>query len=586
MLYPQSNSYRQQVDLSGIWDLRFDPQNEEAWHTGFTDARPVAVPASWNEQFEDGRDYLGVAWYQTMFTVPWGWQTENHDIRLRFESVNYLAEVWLNGVRLGAHEGGHLPFEFDITLHVQPGQNRLVVRVDGELAANRVPPGNLSQALQDISQSSFSDFNYPEASFDFFPFCGIQRPVTLYVIPFKGISDITVVTDIHGHNGRVYVQINRSGQDDITARVTLRDTAVSTEIVINGESGEAILNVPDAHFWSPNSPYLYELEIQLLRQDAVFDSYTLPVGIRTVQVRGDQLLLNGEPIYLRGFGRHEDFPVIGRGYAPAVIVKDYALMKWIGANSFRTSHYPYSETMMQLADRLGFLVIDETPAVGLFFEDVGLDRRLELCQQFTAELIARDKNHPSVIMWSLANEPHTLHFPQQAKDFFGSLFNFARSLDSSRPLTMTSYIGVQEVAYQFADVLCLNRYAGWYSQAGQLEVAIPMLSNELDAIHQKFSKPIIITEFGADALPGHHALPPEMFSEEYQSEMVEQYIQVFRTKPFVIGEHIWNLCDFKTAQGVRRTNAMNYKGVFTRDRRPKLVAHRLRTLWATPDTKD
>src|SRR5689334_20441254 len=100
MLYPQSNSYRQQVDLSGIWDLRFDPQNEGEWHTGFTDARPVAVPASWNEQFEDGRDYLGITWYQTSFSIPWGWQSDNHAIRLRFESVNYLAEVWLNGVRL------------------------------------------------------------------------------------------------------------------------------------------------------------------------------------------------------------------------------------------------------------------------------------------------------------------------------------------------------------------------------------------------------------------------------------------------------------------------------------------------------
>jgi beta-glucuronidase len=128
MLYPQSNPFRQQLDLSGIWDFRFDPQNEgyeATWQAGFEDARPAAVPASWNEQFEDGRDYLGAVWYQTSFTVPWGWATDSHDIRLRFESVNYLAEVWLNGVRLGTHEGGHLPFEFDITKHIQPERNKI-----------------------------------------------------------------------------------------------------------------------------------------------------------------------------------------------------------------------------------------------------------------------------------------------------------------------------------------------------------------------------------------------------------------------------------------------------------------------------
>ncbi len=589
MLYPQSNRFRQHIDLSGIWDLRFDPENEgyeASWYTGFDDARPAAVPASWNEQFEDGRDYLGAAWYQTVFNVPWGWRTDHHDIRLRFESVNYLAEVWLNSVRLGSHEGGHLPFEFDITNHIRPERNLLVVRVDGELAPNRVPPGNLPATLQDEMQAFFGESNFPAGSFDFFPFCGIQRPVMLTVTPREGIIDLTVLTEIEGHDGRVRVHVKRNGQAGISVRLGLKGTGISTDVAFGGESGEVLLNVPDANFWSPASPHLYELDVELLRQDAVFDAYSLSIGIRTVSVQGDQLLLNGEPIYLRGFGRHEDFPVIGRGYAPAVIVKDYALMKWIGANSFRTTHYPYSETMMQLADRLGFLVIDETPAVGLFFESEGLDRRLELCQQYSSELIARDKNHPSVIMWSLANEPHSQRHPTTAKDFFRHLFNLARSLDSSRPLTMASYIGAQEAAYEYADVLCLNRYAGWYSQPGRLDTAMPILADELDALHQQFNKPIIITEFGADAIAGHHAQPPEMFSEEYQAEMLEQYIRLFRTKAFVVGEHIWNLCDFKTGQAVRRAGSLNYKGVFARERRPKLAAHRVRELWTGSASKD
>ena len=143
MLYPRSNSFRQCVDLSGLWEFAFDARDvgrTEGWHRGFQ-GRPVAVPASWNDQFEDGRDYLGASWYQTRFDLPWGWDTQRQRIAIRFHSVNYLAEVWLNGECLGSHEGGHLPFEFDATPYLHSGDNVLVARVEGELALDRVPPG-------------------------------------------------------------------------------------------------------------------------------------------------------------------------------------------------------------------------------------------------------------------------------------------------------------------------------------------------------------------------------------------------------------------------------------------------------------
>jgi beta-glucuronidase len=303
----------------------------------------------------------------------------------------------------------------------------------------------------------------------------------------------------------------------------------------------------------------------------------LPIGIRTIAVEGDALLLNGKPIYLKGFGRHEDFPIAGRGMVPAVIVKDYALMKWVGANSFRTTHYPYSDQMMDLADRLGFLVIDETPAVGLFFAEEGLARRAELCRQYIRELVARDKNHPSVIAWSIANEPHS-SLPT-AKPFFQNLSDLCKSLDTTRPITLATYIGVGEESFEYCDIMCLNRYSGWYSQSGQIDEGAACLSTEIDAMYQKYHKPLILTEFGADTIAGFHAQPPEMFAEEYQAEMLAAYIQVLRSKSFVVGEHVWNLCDFKTSQAVQRMGGMNLKGVFTRDRRPKLAAHRLRELW-------
>lgn len=576
MLYPQSNRYRHCFDLSGFWEIRFDPENKgeaAGWSSGFAAGQPIAVPASWNDQFASWRDYLGLAWYQTRFDAPWNLQASRKYF-LRFGSVNYLAEVWLNGARLGCHEGGHLPFEFDVTSLLREENNLLVVSVDGTLATDRVPPGNVPMGPLD----RFASLNYPDGSFDFFPYCGVHRPVLLYALAPEGLSDLTVVTEVNNDTGRVRVNLQRYESSPVRARLSLQDqgNTISTEIEISSHA-EAILEVTQPKLWAPGSPHLYQLTVELTNSSGVFDRYTLPVGIRTIKIEGDELLLNGQPIYLRGFGRHEDFAVVGRGLLPALIIKDYAIMEWIGANSFRTTHYPYSEQMMDLADRLGFLVIDETPAVGLFFAEEGLERRLELCRQYTREMIARDKNHPSVIAWSLANEPHSNR--PAAKDFFRNLYDLAKSLDPTRPATIVTTVGVSEEAFEFVDFMCLNRYYAWYTDPGRLDIGCQKLSAELDALYDRYRKPLVLSEFGADTVPGAHAEPPEMFSEEFQVEMLKRYIEVLRTKPFVVGEHIWNLCDFKTGQAVNRMGGFNFKGVFTRDRRPKMAAHYLQQLW-------
>lgn len=575
MLFPQSNPFRQALDLSGLWEIRFDPGEEgegKGWASGFSGGRPIAVPASWNEQLADARDNLGPAWYQTRFDRPWSW--EGCEVRVRFGSVNYLADVWLNGAHLGRHEGGHLPFALDLGPHLRPEGNLLVVRVDGRLAPDRVPPGNITRSKLD----AFDQVSYPDANFDFFPFCGIQRPVLLTATPPGALADLTVVTELDGGTGLVRVRLDRADDELVTAHLTLRGHGAMARADLRlGPSGEATLTVPGAALWAPGSPNRYALEVELRRGGAAFDRYTLPVGIRTVRVEGDRLLLNGEPVTLRGFGRHEDFPVLGRGISPAVMVKDYELMRWTGANSFRTTHYPYAEEQLELADRLGFLVISETAAVGLFFAEEGLARRQELCRQYTRELIARDKNRPSVIMWSLANEPHA--WRPDALPHLRELCDLARELDPTRPATVVAMADVPAESLAFSDVICLNRYYGWYSQSGRLDEACARLSAELDAVHARFGRPIILAEFGADTIPGHHAEPPEMFSEEFQAAMLESYIKVLDSKPYVVGQHVWNLCDFKTGQAVHRMGSMNYKGVFTRDRRPKLAAHQLRALW-------
>jgi beta-glucuronidase len=357
MLYPQRNKYRQYIDLSGFWDFRFDFNDEglkENWQSGFDKSQPIAVPASWNDQYADNRDFLGPAWYQTYFDLPWGWTDQK--VILRFGSVNYIAEVWLNGNQLGTHEGGHIPFEFEVTSTLKVQENHLILRVDGNLADDRVPPGGRPMF-------------HPATNFDFFPYCGIHRPVLLYSVPNNGIEDLTVRTNIDGNTGKIQITLECAEKSSFNMKCSLEGYGAefSKTTIMEGKTAELEINVPNAAFWHPEHPNLYNLTVELLKNDLIFDSYHLKVGIRTIEVLGDQLLLNGEPIELIGFAKHIDFPITGRGFVPAVIIKDYSLMKWIGANSFRTSHYPYSEQMMDLADQLGFLVIDETPAVGLTF---------------------------------------------------------------------------------------------------------------------------------------------------------------------------------------------------------------------------
>jgi beta-glucuronidase len=352
------------------------------------------------------------------------------------------------------------------------------------------------------------------------------------------------------------------------------------------------LRVPSARFWSPPDPHLYPLTIMLTDGQRTTDTYALDIGIRTVAVRGDQLLLNGQPIKLTGFGKHEDFPLNGRGLNLPMWIRDYELLKWVGANSYRTSHYPYCEEAMQLADRLGVLVINEIPAVGLNFEDSDELTAQRLAQSTTAlrELIARDKNHPSTIMWCVANEPmggpllgRGAPVPKAAEAgmrFFRQMYAEARRLDATRPVTMVGVQGGPPEWNGIFDVVSINRYYGWYTHSGQLDEGARALARELDALHKSFGKPIIITEFGTDTLPGAHNSNPEMWTEEYQVEFLRRYLDVAAERPFMAGMHIWAFADFKTGQATMRTAGMNFKGVFTRDRRPKMAAHFLRSRWA------
>ena len=585
-LFPQENPYRSISDLSGIWEFKKDPENigiKNQWFNGLTETRSIAVPGSWNEQFTDSRDYLDAVWYQTEAFVPENWSDE--EVWIRFGSVNYYATVWVNGQQLGIHEGGHLPFAFDISKVTKTGKkNTIVVRVENELKPSRVPTG-------DVPNGFFS--NYPKSNFDFFPYAGINRKVWLYTLPKKGkISDLTVKTNFEKTTGKVTVAIEKVGAVKSGEVILTGDkNSITKSFKFSKDKATVEIDVPQVNLWSIENPFLYDLKVVIKDNDTPLDQYQLPIGIRTVAVNEKTILLNGEPVFLKGFGKHEDFPIFGRGVANPVIVKDYALLKWIGANSYRTSHYPYDEEYYRMADREGILIIDEIPAVGLFFHGDKNDvaERQRMCKQYLEELYYRDKNHPSVIMWCVANEPfpEKINFSIEGGEptdpdsivAFQELFDLIRSLDNTRLTTLVGVMGGPLEWIGLADVICINRYWGWYAQSGEIAKGAAVLNQEIEGLYSAFKKPIIVSEFGVDTYPGMHAEQPEMFTEEYQKEFIKAYLDVADSKEYVTGMHIWAFADFKTTQGIVRFGGMNYKGVFTRDRKPKMAAHYLKERW-------
>lgn len=575
------------MDLSGIWDFQIDPQDigeQNRWFDGLEHPRPIAVPASWNDQYEDLSDYLDMGWYTHVTYIPDTWKGLR--VFLRVGSANYAATVWINGKFATQHQGGQVPFEVEISDQIIWGrENMVAIRVENKQLPERLPAGpSPAKGLMSGMMSG-----YPETTYDYFPYAGLNRPIMLYTVPHIYIEDITVVTSIDGKDGLVHLKVEASDGYTGKGKAQLQHLE-SVSDFING-SAEITLRLPSAHLWNPTDPYLYSLAISL-GDGSIMDVYTLEIGIRTIAIQGNQLMLNDSPLHLTGFGKHEDFPIHGRGLDLPLLIRDFNLLRWIGANAYRTAHYPHSEEEMALADRMGMLIIDEIPITELNFADSEelAARRLKQGQVVLSEMIARDKNHPSVILWCIGNEPMVGNpfapaNPSLAPgieiggQFFRTLYQQAQLLDPSRPVILVGVQGGPPDWFAHCDVIGVNRYYGWYTQQGRLDKAIQVLEQELDDLHQAFAKPILFTEFGADTLAGSHSAPPEMWSEEYQVEFLRRYLDSAALRSFVIGTLVWVFADFKTGQATGRASGLNHKGVFTRDRQPKMAAHFLRSRW-------
>jgi beta-glucuronidase len=594
MLYPRDTATRERRSLNGLWCFMLDVAGEgrdERWWDGLpAGTREIPVPASYNDIFpeRDVRGHVGDVWYETRVWVPARWGGQR--IVLRFGSATHRAVVWVNGRQVAEHEGGYTPFEADVTDVIEAGaENRVTAVVNNVLTWQSIPPGYVEQTPDGQRQHYFHDF---------FNYAGLHRPVWLYTTPRAHITDITVVTDLTDTAGTVSYQIQTSDADGLQVHVVLTGADGAEAACADGAQGQ--LTVPEVRPWRPGEGYLYDLTVQLRDHGGgLVDAYLLPVGIRTVRVDGTHFLINGVPFYFRGFGKHEDAAVRGKGHDDVFMVHDFALMNWLGANSFRTSHYPYAEEVLEYADRHGIVVIDETPAVGLnmglggpmlggqglptFSADTINDATQEAHRQVIRELIGRDKNHPCVVVWSIANEPES--DTPQSRAYFEPLAAETRRLDPSRPVgfanVMLAPAGKDMIADLF-DIIMLNRYYGWYAHTGDLAAAERALEAELNAWAAKLAKPIIITEYGADTLPGLHAVIPEPWTEEYQADLLAMSHRVFDRIDAVVGEQIWSFADFATSSGIMRVDG-NKKGLFTRERRPKASVYPLRRRWRGMD---
>ena len=594
LLYPCESSARRVVSLDGMWRFAFDPQGQgvdKGWTMALPESITMPVPASFCDFFtdKDSREYCGDFWYETDFFVPGEW--EGKDIAVRFGSVTHHARIFVNGVEVTAHEGGFLPFDAAVTDIVRYNQhNHLAVLANNELNETMLPAGRTTT----LSNGKKMAMPY----FDFYNYAGIHRPVKLMALPKERVLDFSVVHSLSGTAADVAYTVTTNGDHAVCV-----DVYDGAEKVAHADGKSGTLHIENVKLWNVHAAYLYSFVIRITDGETVVDEYHEKIGIRTFEIKDGNFLLNGKAVYLRGFGKHEDADIRGRGLDLATVKRDYELMKWIGANCFRTSHYPYAEELYQMADEEGFLVIDEVPAVGFmestmnflsasqgngkkvgWFEKETTPQLLENHKAALIDMINRDKNHASVIAWSILNEPQCTSEGTEA--YFKTLFDLAHEIDpQKRPRTyaiVMMSLPNNSKGQQFADFISLNRYYGWYVMGGMNIVdAEASFRREMDgwsmALH---GRPMIFTEYGADTMPSEHKLPSVMWSQEYQNEYLDMNHAVFDSYDFVKGELVWNFADFQTTEGIMRVNG-NKKGIFTRQRQPKDAAFHFRARWTS-----
>jgi beta-glucuronidase len=524
-----NTSGRTTITLDGTWNTIVDPyesgigiryylnwkakSKSDLMEYDFDRSPKLHVPGDWNTQRESLLFYEGPVWYQRYFS----YQKHQHARTfLYFGAANYQARVWLNGKKLGEHIGGFTPFDFEVTDQIVEGENSLVVEVDNTRRADGIP------TLRS----------------DWWNYGGITRSVKLVEVPETFIEDYSI-------------QLAKSGADQFEGWVQFNGSSHGNEVSVEipearlketapvDSSGRAVFRFSaKVELWSPENPKLYRVVIS-----GGGDSVTDEIGFRRVETRGTQILLNGKPVFLRGICIHEEAPFrSGRAFSEE---DDRTLLTWakeLGANFVRLAHYPHNEEMIRLADQMGLMVWEEVPV----YWDIQWQNpaTLENAKSQLREVITRDRNRAAVVLWSLSNETPVA---QERTEFLKALAAYARQLDSTRLITSamnhTTQAGpdtrsLADPLGEVLDVLGLNEYIGWYE--GRPEDA------DNTQWHDPYNKPVIVSEFGADALYNLRGDAETRFTEEYQANLFQHQLGMLQRMPFLAGTSPWVLMDFRS----------------------------------------
>jgi Beta-galactosidase/beta-glucuronidase len=603
---------RTAIPLDGQWRSRVDPEDSgraEAWQASDTGAwEQVIVPSTLNAAVSQRSDYCGVAWYERDFELPE--PLDGRLARLGLEGVLMRCEAWLNGQRLGSREGGYAPFFFDATAASQVGANRLVLRVDSRLTRTSLPP-----------------MNWPDMRPGWFPYGGVYRPLRLELLPlpyiFKarascefledGSAELRVDVLAHGRSGsscEMRCAISSPGGEGLgRARAIPR---AEGDIL----AASFAFRVEEPKPYSAESPSLYECRI-VLESERGRDEVFIKTGLREVKVESDSVLVNGSPVFLRGVCKHEDDPKLGASQDEASIARDLALVRGLGANYLRLAHYPHDAREVAAARDLGIYLSEEVAnyQAGMGFahwfqqkeswrsfplRDFGsrqvLDRDYLLAvQRELAELIERDANNPAILLWCLGNETYDLG--RTGRRIYSWLRATARELDGTRPTTMCEQtynlpaLDRRRRGGAAVDVVSVNLYSGWYY--GRASEA----AGHLDRIRELFpGKPVIVSEFGADAAPGRRdsdgpwqaerVAAGRTYSEDYQAALLREYWDIARSRPWIVGLSPWVLADFRcTWFPSNPVPNYNLKGLVSRERVQKLGYRALAQLY-TQDAEE
>ncbi|PYS71933.1 MAG: beta-glucuronidase [Acidobacteria bacterium] len=509
---------------SGYYDYRYLPSpngyfkdtkpktKSDLIEYDFDTSKSLKVPGDWNTQEERLLFYEGTIWYKKAFDYQ---RKENTRLFVYFGAANYLADVYLNGQKLGRHEGGFTPFNFEITNLVRDANNSLIVKVDNKRRRDAVPT----------------------LITDWWNYGGLTRQVKLLEMPATFVHDYLIQLQ-KGSRDRIAGWVKLNG-DKLAQKITIRipEARISKSFATDASGFARIDFDASLTLWSPANPKLYQLVIET-ETDRVEDE----IGFRSIETKGNEILLNGRPIFLRGVCIHEEAPFRGgRAYSREDALTLLSWAKELGANFVRLAHYPHNEFMLREADRMGIMVWSEIPVYWtILWENPAT---LENAQNQLSEMIARDKNRAAVIIWSMANETP---IGDARLAFLKKLIERARSLDSTRMISaaMERHYAddktqmIDDPLGEYVDVFGCNEYVGWYD-------GLPEKADGL-TWKMKYQKPLVMTEFGGEAPYGNHGDALTRWTEEYQENVYQHQLNMLKRIPFLRGTCPWILMDFRS----------------------------------------